>query len=560
MNFQLKVMVVTAGLLTCPDDVLEQALALCAGSLDAERLYRSERPRVAVRTPVATRPLAEWIAETREAGFVSCRPCFAGPAEAAHDAHMMAGFLGGRPCSLAVTTARGSNIYDAGTVSSPRHAMSLAAFADLINSQPDPTFFWERILADINQFHRCNDLKEVETHELGIFLASAAGAHAWEWIGSDLMREVQVEALTFGIDFVVPERFADQLEAVEPWHENIPWVPLSAYDDDEVTGANLRDLVLAQDFSETIWQQCSTYDPLSAALDDEDSAALDDEHDEHEEDDEGDENDDDEDDMAPFPRLEAQAWPAYLGRLDEAGATGLIDVLLSLISRECEARGCDPVIPENLADIFGPDEEDRRRTGFRMRLQQDLGWRLAPQATRWIMYVFDEFPSSGNASTWMDGKERQRFTAALDAIAAFANKIDSPFAPAFNLAKRMSAYATDDTTVFPQDLAKWSAAHHPDVRVLEMIEPFARFGWQARRVFGLAAVSAADVFGAMGSWNDQSFQGDLNHEFETVSSALYAATNAYSAALLTFEPPPSQNNVFSLVTHFARQRWRRMLA
>jgi hypothetical protein len=40
----------------------------------------------------------------------------------------------------------------------------------------------------------------------------------------------------------------------------------------------------------------------------------------------------------------------------------------------------------------------------------------------------------------------------------------------------------------------------------------------------------------MGSWNDQSFDGDEAAQFEAVSSTLFWAMNDYLASLLTVEP------------------------
>jgi hypothetical protein len=43
------------------------------------------------------------------------------------------------------------------------------------------------------------------------------------------------------------------------------------------------------------------------------------------------------------------------------------------------------------------------------------------------------------------------------------------------------------------------------------------------------------VFGAMGSWNDQHFEGELGERFALHSATLFAAMNGYVAALLTIE-------------------------
>jgi hypothetical protein len=126
--------------------------------------------------------------------------------------------------------------------------------------------------------------------------------------------------------------------------------------------------------------------------------------------------------------------------------------------------------------------------------------------------------------------------AALEAIEAFAAKVDSPFTVNFRLAQTLSAHTGSCGPSDRQALSKMMAAHAPEQETLgALMDLFADFGWDADRVCGLAAVSAADVFGAMGSWNDQSFDGELDAEFEALSSRLFTAMNDYFACLLTFD-------------------------
>lgn len=67
---------------------------------------------------------------------------------------MMAGFEGGRPATLEVLHAGRSDTYSAGTISSAIHAMTVLQFADLINAQTKPEFYWHKILANENQLEK----------------------------------------------------------------------------------------------------------------------------------------------------------------------------------------------------------------------------------------------------------------------------------------------------------------------------------------------------------------------------------------------------------------------
>ena len=49
------------------------------------------------------------------------------------------------------------------------------------------------------------------------------------------------------------------------------------------------------------------------------------------------------------------------------------------------------------------------------------------------------------------------------------------------------------------------------------------------------AVSLADVFGGMGSWNDQWFDGPDQEVFEEVSAALFRSLNRYFESLVSVD-------------------------
>jgi hypothetical protein len=517
MNFQTTVMAATVGMLTCPDECLSDALVQCDRLFDSSVLYSTDKPSVAVRSVTGVTPLRDWVMGARASGLLACRTGFGVQRNGDSAPHRMAGFLGGRPCSLHVSHAGGCDSYHAGTISSPSHAMTVAQFADLINAQANPEFFWHAILADINQFHSCNGIAAVAPEELADFLLSDAGASAWNSTGDQLMQELQVEALTFGEPFRIPASLADLLEKVVPIHDMFPYVSLDAYDDDEVTGSHLSQLINAQPFHADIWRQCADPGQLAATLG---------------------ENFD----LTEFPRIDAMEWGHYLQGLDANDSALVRDELLALIRLECERRCCEPLIPAALEDIFGPDDEERRRLSFRGRLQHDMGWYLASHPTPWCMYVLDEDcceagVANETAAAIIKVDHQQRFEAALEAIAAFAVKVQSPFLIDFQLAQDLAAEAQADA---PFDRVAFericTSKNVPDYLAgTELIDLFAAFDWRTRRVLGLAAVAAADVFGAMGSWNDQSFDGDEAAQFETVSSELFFAMNSYLAALLTVE-------------------------
>jgi hypothetical protein len=516
MNFHNTVLAAAVGMLTCPDECLGDALARCDGLFDSTVLYSTAKPSVAVRSVEGVLPLREWVMRVRARELFACRPGFGGQRSGNLAAHLTAGFLGGRPSTLHVRHAGGLDSYRAGTTSSAAHAMTMAQFADLINAQANPEFYWPAILADINECHSCNGIVEIEPDELADFLLSGAGAYAWDITGDQIIRAIQVEALTFNEPFTIPAHLADLVEKVTPIHDMVPYVWLDAYDEDEVTGSHLYQLIIAQAFHAEIWRQCADPQKLAATLGEDF-------------------------DLTAFPHIDAGRWGQYLQGLDAIAAELVRDDVLELIRRECQRRGCEPLIPAALEDIFGPDEEERRRLWFRARLQHDMGWYLKLHPAPWHMFVFDadgcDVGARDQAATIIKLEPQQRFEAALEAIGAFAVKVQSPFVVHFQLAQALAAEARADAPFNRAAFERIRVSNNvPDYLAgTELVDLFATFGWRTGRVLGLAAVAAADVFGAMGSWNDQSFDGDEAAQFETVSSQLFSAMNGYLASLLTVE-------------------------
>ena len=136
---------------------------------------------------------------------------------------------------------------------------------------------------------------------------------------------------------------------------------------------------------------------------------------------------------------------------------------------------------------------------------------------------------------------RQEFEAVLAETQDFALRVGSGFAERFRLALLFceKAAMADDAELDQGALRIEVAGHFPtddqawlDSR-MSVVDSFAQFDWEARKLLGLAAVSAADVFVERGSWNDQSFDGTDQALFENLSARLYGAMNDYFAALLS---------------------------
>lgn len=517
MNFQNFVIAMTSGLLTAPEARLSAAWAQCDLYVESSILQAEEKPSVTIGDGSSARiPLRQWIGLMRAKEICHVRTAIRFHREK-FPSHKMAGFSGGRPWKIEVVWQGGAATYQAGTVSSPPYAMTMSILAEIIRSQENPDFYWNNFLDEVNQFHRCNNIAEVTSQELPTFLASPAAAHAWDIIGDTLFQEMQVEAYTYDQSFVIPRHMADLVVPVQSNMDELqefePHVWLEVCDDVDVTGKELCRLIEAQPFSNLIWAHCANTERLGTLLGD--GYDLDD-----------------------FPHIKVEDWRAYLSSLNEDEVAVISDVLLKLICIECARRHCKPYIPYDLSDIFGPNELDRRRLHFRERLQSDLGWALLESSTPWQMYVFDKLDTHQSLEHVAHlAQQKQEFDNALASIEDFAGRVQSEFQPAFQLAINLSKQADIERSA-GEMRGQQLLTPRPDTsaeQLQKLIDLFIEFEWPASRILGLAAISAADVFGAMGSWNDQSFEGELGEQFDTRSARLFSAMNTYFSALLDIE-------------------------
>lgn len=287
--------------------------------------------------------------------------------------------------------------------------------------------------------------------------------------------------------------------------------------DDDVDGDQLVQLVNAHDFAQRVWERCSDKDQLMRDLDDVDD---------------------------DFPQMDAQQWPGYLRRLSADEAVDLVDVIVELVRSECEAKNLQPHIPESLSDVFGPDKVQRTRLHYRWKLQLDTGWRLVENEDRWQTYLFECLPKYSRAAIFPTkvSESRDEFESALIQAEKFALEAASPYAECFRFAiflskKSHSVASGINTATIAAELTAMNFSEDWISQfdsTFKLIDAFSQFGWSDAKLYSLAAISASDVFGAMGSWNDQSFEEPLATTFETVSARLFSAINRHFGALLSY--------------------------
>ena len=367
-----------SGLLGVDEKCLEDAYQTAARHYEIDKYSVSGGVGAAVGDGGADRlPLQEWIDSQRARDVKSVSISVVAGSDDDQDGdwddsgneepeqHMLAGFAGGLPILMRVDTRSSRKVYIQGTVSGPRLLLTSSLFLKLIGAQRDPDFFWSRVLDEINQFHCCNGQNEIEAHALQTHFLSPEGVRDWEFMGQQIFREVQVEAFAHDKPFVIPGDFSNYLDEVKPLFDKFePMVWLEMYDEDEVSAGALLRLIEAQGFGDRIWQIAADRGQLVEKLDEDDE-------------------------LSEFPDIAATDWPRFLAGLANADVPLISDVLVELVRLECQSRGVQPRIPDDLANIFGPDDEERRQLHFRERLQCDLGWRIRETGDPGTLFVLD---------------------------------------------------------------------------------------------------------------------------------------------------------------------------
>lgn len=476
----------------------------------------------------ASIPFRQWVEQQRAHGVTSVAvtvqdgsTTVAGDAGDAGGASWTMGFGEGLPILMRVDTRLHGAVCVQGTVPGPRLSLSASQFAELLNAQSDPDFFWACVWADINTQRQSEGRDAIGPWSLQAYFSSSEGEREWEELGEQMFRDMQADALTHDKPFVIPDGFSGYVEQVTPDGAELePMTLLEAYDEDAVTAPALLRLIDAQDFGDTIWRVAASPSLLREKLGDSDE--LDD-----------------------FPAIAAADWPLVLAGWPDEELARVSWVLIELVRVECETRGVQPRIPDDLAAIFGPNDIERRWYYFHDRLQHDLGWAIREIDPAWSLSVLDRGEDSASlASPRRMVQARQQFVAALTSARDVARRLDAPGQHLLGAARDLAVQAgrtgpVDIAALAPLGLVR--QAHWWQLALL-LKATFAPFDWGADRLLGLAAVSTADGLWEADAWTDRQFEGRDKAQFQALSLKLFSTLNRYFEALVSFEAAPVDAN------------------
>jgi len=453
----------------------------------------------------------DWIGQLRNEGIRKLAFNFF-QAGGKLEAHIAAAFAGSTDLLMHVTTALTSRTYALIPHLSPQHEITPEQFILLLDSQPQPALLRDRAATLILESNRLNNKTEFNPANVIDYLHTAEGRTVFEYLVSNLVEELQIEATINNLEFVIPDQIKELFKKYGTpsmffTEGSVEHVYL--YNLRDVTAIELLALADAQPFGLKTWEQ------LNVTIKEYDDPAM---------------------QTAP-----PGAWEGKIAKMDMADLSRYTMAVCRSICTLCEQAGTKPVIPIGLRECFGPDEIDQKRAAARSK-GSGGGWLLEGNRNNWEYYEFLEIKGAGEVDIKPTEHARAAFIKALEEARSFAESMQSPFEEAF----RLSLYVLSDH----QPAASYSQeSAGPGGRLASagfsqqalavitnadwLITGFASLGWDDQHIKDLLALSISDVFGGMGSWNDQYFE-DEQERYTTVSANLFEALRRQFAAVLSW--------------------------
>lgn len=429
-----------------------------------------------------------------------------------------AAFANSEALVLDVRTRSGAGLYQLEVVFSGSSLITSKQFVDFARAQPGVERVMEALSLIITDSNLMNQRPAVAPGQVAAYLCSREGAAVFDLVGSDLLRELQAAVLRGGGSVVIAEDFRPFFQTLDPddfERSLLPPERLAEFvPSDErlyLTGEDFaRDFVVlveAQPFAEDVWRRAA--ENLNRFQGE---------------------------DAAPYT-------PESLRAADGAALRGIpAGNLMEELQMCCKAHGAELVIPESLrgrVSGVGPTKEERAK---------DPGWipererlRLVPNHSGYQVYVFNALKVARSPLLSPRGTTdtRQELLQSLKEAEDFAQRKGSLFVEAFRLARVVlegTGFQLRETT--PERLSAvrevfrgaelgeraWEAFE----RRLALLTLFQVFPSSEERLRGLVACSVADVFGGMGSWNDEFFESDEDQAwYERVTQRLFRALREY---------------------------------
>lgn len=422
-------------------------------------------------------------------------------------AHIEAAFAGSQSLQMCVVTAKQVSHWRLRTLMSSLYEMTAHQFAALMDAQQQKELLWRRVEEVVNESNRLNERRQIESEKMKEYL-QGEGRDVYNFLVSQMITEVQVECEVLEQPFLIPEGFEGLLYKSDfgsffgPADDRIP---VFLYPTGKVTKEELQQLVNAQPFAAEVWGE------LEKSLAE-----------------------------YPLANIPSSGYPAALDSLDEAAVQEISHSVCRAIAERCGQHGAQPIIPAGLLHCIGPDELDGKRAQARSRLSGGNQYYLQSNQQPWELYLFTQVTDPG-VSPAETSNVKPHFISVLKQISALALKMQTPFAEAFSSAVFLSGNDLPEGDFNEEHENRIAAAMQEKGFSDQAVHVFRNhfsymkdlhlLGWSSGKIFGLCAISMADVFGGMGSWNDLD-PGDDGLEYQRLSADLFETMKRYFATII----------------------------
>ncbi len=435
--------------------------------------------------------------------------------------HIAAAFANTGGLALEVRAPGGATLYAVQTVFSRQHLITPKQFVAFARMQPHAERVFEALSSVITESNQLNERPAVAPAQVEAFLLSPEGAAFLDMSGGELLRTVQTTVRGQRATVVIPEDFRRFFTTFDPddWrrnnlsperrHEFVP-AEEQLFFEDEATAQDFVALADAQPFAGEIWERIARN--LNQFLSGEEPPHT----------------------AASIEKLLRSAGLDAYRQLPSGN-------LMEELQMCCKAHGVGPVIPGPLQGRLrrhGPTPEDLEKDPGRIPEKEQL--RLESNTGSYQVYLFTALPIPAPALPALpDPDVRGAFLKSLEEAEAFSEQVESPFAEAFQLTRfvleteawQLREYTPEAVEPMLEEL---EAADFSELardifgRKVSLLAPFQVLGSSEARLRGLLACDLADVFGGMGSWNDQGFEAEETQaRYTEVSARLFAAFRVF---------------------------------
>ncbi|HTE23946.1 hypothetical protein [Flavitalea sp.] len=454
---------------------------------------------------------AGWINRLRSEDVLKVKLFNSSLQDHALQAHILAAFAGPSDLLLEITTKSQIRTFVLNSFSSSQYEITPEQFILLLDSQPNKEIAWSRAATLILESNILNQRGTFPQAQAPVYLLTEEGRKVFESLADNLISEVQIESTIHECKFIIPEGMQDvfmKYGQMPYFVDNIEHVYLNPSGD--VSSGDILLLVESQLFEEKlIWES------LNASLTEYAYA-----------------------NMTPVP---VDQWRKKIEKMEHDLLQKIVNPICRCICTLCEEQHKKRIIPSALSDKFGPDDLELKRAAARSKSENDR-WVPESKKQHWEYYAFEQIKEALLPDIPGADMARKKFITALEAIKTFAAKIKSPFEESFNLSLYIleteqpgEKYNEEHFELLAANLISAGFSEHAVAKLREaqwIGELFKMLGWRKVDIYGMLAIAFADVFGGMGSWNDQQVEQD-HEKYQEFSATLYSALRNYFASLLS---------------------------